>query len=67
VHGESLTQAARLIQAHNALPQEEQAAASKASATLRLQVSGSAPLPESVKKTWEKKGGVGGGMILLER
>ncbi|GFZ43501.1 hypothetical protein JCM24511_01221 [Saitozyma sp. JCM 24511] len=57
----------RLIQAHASLSLEEQVEASKASATLRLQVSGSAPLPESLKKTWEMEGGVGGGMILLER
>jgi malonyl-CoA/methylmalonyl-CoA synthetase len=56
-----------LIQAHASLSPEEQVEASKASATLRLQVSGSAPLPESLKKTWEMEGGVGGGMILLER
>ena len=57
--------AARLITAHAALPAELQAEASHASATLRLQVSGSAPLPVSVKQTWE--GGIGGGMVLVER
>ncbi|WVR05877.1 hypothetical protein IAU60_002903 [Kwoniella sp. DSM 27419] len=57
----------RLIQAHAALPSDLQSRATQASSTLRLQVSGSAPLPESVKKTWEEAGGVGGGQILLER
>ncbi|KAL7419507.1 hypothetical protein Q5752_005418 [Cryptotrichosporon argae] len=57
----------RLIKAHTELPDELKAAASKASASLRLQVSGSAPLPESVKASWEADGGVGGGMVLLER
>ncbi|OCF39526.1 long-chain acyl-CoA synthetase [Kwoniella heveanensis CBS 569] len=57
----------RLIQAHSTLPPELQEKATKASSTLRLQVSGSAPLPESVKATWEKEGGVGGGQVLLER
>lgn len=44
-----------------------QAAASKASGALRLEVSGSAPLPVSVKATWEADGGVGGGQVLIER
>ncbi|WWC86238.1 uncharacterized protein L201_001111 [Kwoniella dendrophila CBS 6074] len=57
----------RLIAAHSGLSPELRERASKASSTLRLQVSGSAPLPESVKKTWEQSGGVGGGQILLER
>ncbi|ORX35959.1 putative long-chain acyl-CoA synthetase [Kockovaella imperatae] len=57
----------RLIAAHAALSPEEQKEASEGSSRLRLQVSGSAPLPESVKKTWEEEGGVGGGMKLLER
>ncbi|WWC66248.1 uncharacterized protein I206_100149 [Kwoniella pini CBS 10737] len=57
----------RLIAAHSGLSPELQKTASKASSNLRLQVSGSAPLPESVKKTWEQPGGVGGGQILLER
>lgn len=42
-------------------------AATKGSASLRLQVSGSAPLPVSVKAAWERPGGVGGGQVLLER
>jgi len=58
---------AKLIQAHRSLPADVQAAATKASSTLRLQVSGSAPLPVSVKAAWEKDGGVGGGQVLLER
>ncbi|WVW82282.1 hypothetical protein I302_104288 [Kwoniella bestiolae CBS 10118] len=57
----------RLIAAHSGLSPELQEKATKASSTLRLQVSGSAPLPESVKKTWEQPGGVGGGQALLER
>ncbi|WVQ97318.1 hypothetical protein IAU59_004429 [Kwoniella sp. CBS 9459] len=57
----------RLIQAHSTLSPEDQIRATKASSTLRLQVSGSAPLPESVKAAWEKEGGVGGGQVLLER
>ncbi|OCF73797.1 long-chain acyl-CoA synthetase [Kwoniella mangroviensis CBS 8886] len=57
----------RLIAAHSNLPSDLQEKATKASSTLRLQVSGSAPLPESVKKTWEQPGGVGGGQVLLER
>ncbi|TXT11215.1 hypothetical protein VHUM_01966 [Vanrija humicola] len=57
----------RLIEAHEKLDADTRAAASRASATLRLQVSGSAPLPESVKAAWEKEGGVGGGQVLLER
>jgi malonyl-CoA/methylmalonyl-CoA synthetase len=32
---------------------------------MRLQVSGSAPLPESIKQRWD--GGVGGGQVLIER
>ncbi len=44
---------------------EDQRRASAASAKLRLQVSGSAPLPESLKQQWE--GGVGGGQVLIER
>jgi acyl-CoA synthetase (AMP-forming)/AMP-acid ligase II len=59
--------AAKLIQAHRALPADIQHAATKASSTLRLQVSGSAPLPVSVKAAWERDGGVGGGQVLLER
>ena len=59
--------AARLIAAHSALPEDVQKEASRASTNLRLQVSGSAPLPESVKRRWEEEGGVGGGMKLLER
>ncbi|WVQ85667.1 hypothetical protein IAT38_007833 [Cryptococcus sp. DSM 104549] len=57
----------RLIQAHASLPAALQPLATSASSTLRLQVSGSAPLPESVKRTWEQPGGVGGGQVLLER
>lgn len=57
----------RLIQSHPMLPKELQPIASEASSKLRLQVSGSAPLPESIKKTWEKEGGIGGGQVLLER
>ncbi|KAL1410572.1 hypothetical protein Q8F55_004585 [Vanrija albida] len=57
----------KLIEAHEKLEPAVQAAASSASATLRLQVSGSAPLPESVKAAWERPGGVGGGQVLLER
>ncbi|WVF70609.1 hypothetical protein IAT40_005401 [Kwoniella sp. CBS 6097] len=57
----------RLIHAHSTLPPDLQEKATKASSTLRLQVSGSAPLPESVKATWERQGGVGGGQVLLER
>ncbi|WVQ70958.1 hypothetical protein IAR50_000483 [Cryptococcus sp. DSM 104548] len=57
----------KLIQTHTTFPPEMQAAATAGSSKLRLQVSGSAPLPESVKKTWEKDGGVGGGQVLLER
>ncbi|WRT64131.1 uncharacterized protein IL334_001060 [Kwoniella shivajii] len=57
----------RLIAAHSTLSPDLQKRATEASSTLRLQVSGSAPLPESVKKTWEQPGGVGGGQILLER
>ena len=63
----ALTKVARLISAHSALPEEVQKVASNASSKLRLQVSGSAPLPESVKSSWEVEGGIGGGMILLER
>ncbi|OXC65732.1 hypothetical protein AYX13_05274 [Cryptococcus neoformans] len=57
----------RLIQSHSMLPKELRPIASEASSKLRLQVSGSAPLPESIKKTWEKEGGIGGGQVLLER
>ncbi|ODO11717.1 hypothetical protein I350_00501 [Cryptococcus amylolentus CBS 6273] len=57
----------RLIQTHATFSPELQDAATAGSSKLRLQVSGSAPLPESVKKTWEKEGGVGGGQVLLER
>lgn len=60
----SLT-AARLIAAYKAMSPEQQKIASAASATLRLQASGSAPLPESVKAEWES--GIGGGQVLLER
>lgn len=56
---------ARLIAAHQAMAPEEQAIASAASAKLRLQVAGSAPLPISVKAAWES--GIGGGQVLLER
>ncbi|GHJ85514.1 hypothetical protein NliqN6_1916 [Naganishia liquefaciens] len=55
----------RLISAYDALPESEKEAASAASASLRLQVSGSAPLPESVKRRWDEE--VGGGQVLLER
>lgn len=44
---------------------EQQAIASAASAKLRLQVAGSAPLPVSVKRAWES--GIGGGQVILER
>ncbi|KLT43582.1 putative long-chain acyl-CoA synthetase [Cutaneotrichosporon oleaginosum] len=55
----------RLIAAHNAMAPERKAEASAASAKLRLQVSGSAPLPVSVKAAWEN--GIGGGQVILER
>ncbi|BEI83418.1 hypothetical protein CcaverHIS002_0400220 [Cutaneotrichosporon cavernicola] len=55
----------RLIAAHRAMTPEQQAEASAASAKLRLQVSGSAPLPVSVKSAWEN--GIGGGQVILER
>ncbi|KAI5450739.1 hypothetical protein NCC49_002747 [Naganishia albida] len=55
----------RLISAYDALPAAEKAEASRASARLRLQVSGSAPLPENVKRRWDHD--VGGGQVLLER
>ncbi len=58
---------AKLIAAHAALPPDLQARASAASTRLRLQVSGSAPLPLSVKAAWEAPGGVGGGQVLVER
>ncbi|OXG78381.1 long-chain acyl-CoA synthetase [Cryptococcus neoformans D17-1] len=45
----------RLIQSHSMLPKELRPIASEASSKLCLQVSGSAPLPESIKKTWERK------------
>jgi malonyl-CoA/methylmalonyl-CoA synthetase len=53
------------LAAYDALPENEKEEASRASATLRLQVSGSAPLPESIKKRWDEE--VGGGQVLLER
>lgn len=56
---------ARLLSAYEGFSPDEQRTASKASARLRLQVSGSAPLPESLKKRWD--GGIGGGQVLLER
>ncbi|GMK58562.1 hypothetical protein CspeluHIS016_0600040 [Cutaneotrichosporon spelunceum] len=55
----------RLIAAHGAMTPEQQTEASAASAKLRLQVSGSAPLPVSVKRAWEE--GIGGGQVILER
>lgn len=56
---------ARLLSAYDALSEAERREASRASARLRLQVSGSAPLPEGVKRRWDEE--VGGGQILLER
>lgn len=56
----------RLIQSHSMLPKELRPIASEASSKLRLQVSGSAPLPESIKNVG-KEGGIGGGQVLLER
>lgn len=55
----------RLLAAHAKLSPDEQQAASEASSRMRLQVSGSAPLPAHVKEQWD--GRVGGKQLLLER